>query len=250
MAINFSYNLADFVIRAYAKVMLRMDIQLHNPLPAGPRIFVANHPSAMDPFLIHALIPGQVSVLITKSAFDVPVFGAFIRRTGQIPVVGLGDKALEEACQVLKEGGSVALFPEGTFSPREGGFQRPRTGAARLALMSGASVVPLGIHLLRERSLTIRSVIKGKSTVGYWYLYGPYHVTIGHAMQFAGDVNDRRQLQAVASTIMTSIQALAVESQGRVRKTRLVQAPACPKSILPDRDGTPVPVFVGTGQGC
>jgi 1-acyl-sn-glycerol-3-phosphate acyltransferase len=226
LSYNFSYTLADFVIRAYAKVMLRMDIQLHNPLPPGPRIFVANHPSAMDPFLIHALIPGQVSVLITKSAFDVPVFGAFIRKSGQIPVVGLGDRALEEACQVLKDGGSVAIFPEGTFSPREGGFQRPRTGAARLALMSGASVVPLGIHLLRERSLTIRSQIKGKNTEGYWYLYGPYHVTIGNAMQFEGDVADRKRLQEVAAVIMTRIQALASESQGRVRKPRLVQAPA------------------------
>jgi hypothetical protein len=45
-------------------------------------------------------------------------------------------------------------------------------------------------------------------------------------MQFEGDVADRKRLQEVAGVIMTRIQALAYESQGRVRKPRLVQAPA------------------------
>jgi len=226
LSFNFAYMLANFTVRAYAKFMLRMDVQVQETLPPGPKIFVANHPSAMDGFLIHACIPGHLRVLITKSAFDVPVFGPFIRRSGQIPVIGLGERALEEACQVLAQGGSVGIFPEGTDGSSESGLRRPRTGAARLALMSGAPVIPLGIHLLRERSLIIRSQIKGRNTQGYWYLRGPYHVTIGHAMRFEGDVADRRRLQEVAEAIMNRIQALAVESKGRMRKTRLIQAPA------------------------
>jgi len=209
------YSAGETVLRAYAKVMLRMNILVHDPPPPGPRIIVANHPTAIDPFLIHVLIPGRVSGLITKSAFDVPIFGAFLRKAGQIRLTGLGDKAIAEAFEVLEKGGTVALFPEGTYSPREGGFLPPRTGAARLALMSGAPVVPIGIHVRRERSLTLHARVKGKHVQGDWYFSGPCHVTIGKAMRFSGDPGDRRRLFAAAEEMMAGVRALAAESGER-----------------------------------
>jgi 1-acyl-sn-glycerol-3-phosphate acyltransferase len=226
MGRNLYYSIVSSCISIYAKLMLRVDVQWQAPLPAGPRIFAANHPSAIDGFIIHAMIPGEISTLITRNAFNVPLFGPLIRKTGQIPVVGLGEKAIEEAVQVLQRGGTVAIFPEGTYSPREGGFQRPRTGVARLALLTGAPVIPLGIHILQERSWTIRTKIKGQKTEGHWYFYGPYHVTVGKPLFFEGDANDLKRAREVAEIIMNHIQALAVESRGRVRKRRLAPAPA------------------------
>lgn len=226
MSRNLYYTIVSSLISLYARLMLRVDVKWEAPLPSGARILVANHPSAIDGFIIHAVIPGEISTLITKNAFNVPLFGPLIRRTGQIPVAGLGEKAIEEAIQVLQRGGTVAIFPEGTYSPREGGFQRPRTGAARLALLTGAPVVPMGIHILQERSWTIRTKIKGQKTEGHWYLHGPYHVTVGKALYFDGDANDVKRVREVTQTIMSHIQTLAGESRGRLHRRRLVQAPA------------------------
>ncbi|MEZ0395080.1 MAG: lysophospholipid acyltransferase family protein [Anaerolineales bacterium] len=226
MARNLYYSFVSTCISIYAKIMLRVDVQWQTTPPPGPRIFAANHPSGIDGFIIHAIIPGEVSTLITKSAFAIPLFGPLIRKTGQIPVVGLGEKAMEEALDVLQRGGTVAIFPEGTYSPREGGFRRPRTGVARLALMTGAPVIPLGIHVPQERILTIRSKIKGVKTEGYWYLYGPYHVTIGKPLYFDGDAGDMQRVRDVTQTVMHHIESLVAESRRRARKRRLVQAPA------------------------
>lgn len=226
MSRNLYYSIVSSCISLYAKLMLRVDVEWQAPLPPGPRILAANHPSAIDGFIIHAIIPGEISTLITKNAFNVPLFGPLIRKTGQIPVVGLGEKAIEEALQVLQRGGTVAIFPEGTYSPREGGFQRPRTGVARLALRTGAPVVPLGIHILQEHCWTIRTKIKGQKTEGHWYLYGPYHVTVGKPIYFEGDANDVKRVREVTQTVMSHIEVLARESRGRVRRRRLAQAPA------------------------
>lgn len=226
MGCNLYYSFVSTCISIYAKIMLRVDVQWQADLPPGPRIFAANHPSAIDGFIIHAIIPGEVSTLITRNAFNIPLFGPLIRKTGQIPVIGLGEKAMEEALEVLHRGGTVAIFPEGTYSPREGGFQRPRTGVARLALMTGAPVIPMGIHILQERNLTIRTKIKGAQSEGHWYLYGPYHVTVGKPLYFEGDFNDMKRVREVTQAVMTHIGALAAESSQRARKRRLVQAPA------------------------
>ncbi|MBN2388708.1 MAG: 1-acyl-sn-glycerol-3-phosphate acyltransferase [Anaerolineales bacterium] len=226
MTNNPYYNLICLSIRVYARLMLRMNVRQHEELPGGPKLFVANHPSAMDPFLIHILTGDHVSVLITASAFEVPIFGPYITRTGQIPVVtGQGPAALEAAEKALREGRSIGIFPEGTFSP-DGGFHRPRTGAARLALRTGIPVVPIGIHLLRERSWTIRSKVSGKAIEGHWYLHGPYNVTIGQPLAYQGDVEDRERVHEVAENMMTHIRRLALESRQRMEKPRLVQAVA------------------------
>ena len=210
---NLIYEAARRFIQAYARLMLRLDIHKHADLPAGPALFAANHPSATDPFLIHLL--GRMSVLITANAFAFPIFGAILRGGGQIAVEPGGD-ALEQAAGLLRSGRSVGIFPEGTFSPQTGGFGQPRSGAARLALATGVPVVPVGIHLPRERSLRIASTLTGRQTVGYWYLHGPYALTVGQPLRFSGDPEDRGRVTAATQTIMERIQSLARESEYRM----------------------------------
>lgn len=215
------YKLGRIFIRIFAFVMLRMEIRRHADLPAGPKIFVANHPSATDPFLIHLVSSQPMSVLISANAFAVPVFGFFLRKMKQIPVAhGQGNLAMEDAHRLLKAGGSVTIFPEGDFSPQEGGFRPPRTGAARLALSTGAPIIPVGIHLPRERSTCIRSNISGRPTVGYWYLRGPYQITVGRPVKFEGNAEDRENVQTVSCKIMEYIRLLAQESEKRMARQR------------------------------
>ena len=52
---NFFYKVARGLIRMYSRMMLNMDIHWHGEVPIGPKIFIANHPSATDPFVLHLL---------------------------------------------------------------------------------------------------------------------------------------------------------------------------------------------------
>lgn len=216
---NYIYEMIMASVRLYSSLFFRMDVHWHDRPPSGPKLYVANHPSASDPFLIHLLSERHLAVLLSTNAYRFPVLGFFVRNAGQIEVVpGNGEHILEQSKERLEAGCSVAIFPEGTFSPQQGGYQEPRSGAARLALSTGVPVVPVGIHLLRERLVTLSSRVKGKSTVGYWYLRGPYSVTVGKPMQFEGNPDDKAQIHAVTKSMMQRIQALAQESQQRMQE--------------------------------
>jgi len=210
------YELGRAIVSAYSRLLLNLDVHWHEAyLPEGPKLFVANHPSATDPFIISLL--ARMSVMVSANAFSFPLFGRYIRHIGQIPVLpGQGENALENACRRLRSGHSVGIFPEGNFSPQAGGFHEPHTGAARLALTTGVPVVPIGIYLPRERSIQIRSSLTGKPTVGYWYLRGPYGVTVGRPMCFEGNPQDKEQVRAISQRLMQGIRSLAQESEQRV----------------------------------
>jgi 1-acyl-sn-glycerol-3-phosphate acyltransferase len=215
----FLYITSLALVRFFALVMLRFDVRLHGTLPSGPMIFVANHPSATDPFLIHMITRQQMNVMITAKAFKVPVFGWFLQKVQEIPVpLTQGSAALEQARRHIDQGRSVAIFIEGHISPLEGGFLPPRSGAARLALSTGVPVVPVGIFLHRERCHNIRSRITGGiPSEARWYLRGPYAVTVGQPTQFEGDVEDHDHVDRVSETIMDKIRALAHESEKRIQ---------------------------------
>jgi 1-acyl-sn-glycerol-3-phosphate acyltransferase len=144
------YGLSRLVINSYARLMLKMDVHWQGELPEGPVLFAANHPSTTDPILIHLLTTKLMSVMINSKVFSIPVLGTFMRTMKQISVIpGKGEEVLEEAHQALTIGRSVAIFPEGLISPKDG-FHSPRSGVARLALKSGVPVLPLGIYLADE----------------------------------------------------------------------------------------------------
>jgi 1-acyl-sn-glycerol-3-phosphate acyltransferase len=123
---------------------------------------------------------------------------------------------LEQARQTLKAGRSVTIFPEGLISPAGGGFNPPRSGVGRLALSSGVPVIPIGIYLSDKGCHRIPTTFDGEPDIVTWYLHGPYAITIGKALHFRGDANDRDFVKKVTETIMQSIRALALDSQKRI----------------------------------
>ena len=210
------YNFSRPVVKTYTGTMLNMDILWHSPLPAGAKIIAANHPSTTDPFYVAAMANHQVFILINEKLFKVPLFGKYLRRSGHIPVVpGSGKAAMDEALQRLANNETIVIFPEGNLSPRAGGFGDPRTGAARLALLSGAPIIPVGIHLMREKVHSIITHIEGKEEEGRWYFHGPYHLTVGRSIVFRGDVDDHNHVRQISKTIMSHIRELAFQSQDR-----------------------------------
>jgi 1-acyl-sn-glycerol-3-phosphate acyltransferase len=211
------YGIGRALVRLYAQTMLELDVKGPAALPAGAKIIAANHPSTTDPFLLLALAGEPVSILIHDTLFRVPVFGRYLQQTGHIRVVpGEGGAACEQARQLLLAGRTVVVFPEGDISPPAGGFHPPHTGVARLALGTGAPVIPVGIHLLRERIRLVPTTVEGKPDVARWYLRGPYTVTVGEPLYLAGEVTDRASVRRAAERVMQHVVALAQESARRI----------------------------------
>ncbi len=212
------YWLSRPVIGTYTGTMLKMDVKKHCEMPNGPKIIAANHPTTTDPFFVAAMVKEQTYILINNLLFQVPVLGEYLRRSGHIPVIaGGGQAAIDAALAHLKAGHNIMIFPEGALSPSEGGFLRSRSGVARLAIESGAPVVPVGISLVREKVHSIRSVVQGKEEYGRWYIQGPYHMTVGKPVQYHGDVSDHAYVKRVADHVMHLIIELAYESENRLK---------------------------------
>jgi 1-acyl-sn-glycerol-3-phosphate acyltransferase len=213
------YGAGRTLIGLYSRLMLDLDVQWTAELPSGPKIVAINHPTTSDPFVILPVFPEPVRVLIIASCFGLPLFGEYLRAAGHIPVlVKDGRAALDEARRRLDNGETVGIFPEGVLSPAVG-LGRPRTGAARLAIATGAPVLPVGVALLRERAVVVPTTITptGASGVAKWYLRGPYAITVGAPVTYAGDAADRERVVAVSADIMRRIDDLARESDLRVQ---------------------------------
>lgn len=119
-------------------------------LPEGPCLLVANHVSVFDPFtLIHFLVDNGVwpCVLAKESLWRYPVVGWVMRQVRAVPVHRESDRAggaLVEAEAALAAGHAVLMYPEGTTTQDPQGWpMRAKTGAARLALRTRATVVPV-----------------------------------------------------------------------------------------------------------
>lgn len=117
---------------------------------SGGVIIVANHASHFDPLVVAHYIYGAgrwPQFLGKASLWRVPVMGPFLRKVRQIPVErGSVEavKSLDALIEALNNDGVVVIYPEGTTTrdpllwPMRG-----KTGAARLALVTGAPVVPV-----------------------------------------------------------------------------------------------------------
>ncbi len=122
-------------------------------VPSGPAIIAANHLSFSDSLFLPLMVPGQL-VFIGKDDYFVRkgikgrLMAAFFRGVGTIPVDRRGGSqasdALGTALRVLDEGRLFGIYPEGTRSP-DGRLYRGKTGVARLAVESGAPVVPVAL---------------------------------------------------------------------------------------------------------
>ena len=92
----------------------------------------------------------------------------------------------------------------------------PRTGAALLALLIGAVIIPVGIHLQRENIHTYDTRMHPDDELIRWYWRGPYAMTVGQPLRLEGDDEDRDGVHAASERIMQSIRNLAGQSERRI----------------------------------
>ena len=175
-------------------------------LRTGPLLVVANHLSWFDPILFYIIFPRRLWFFTKKEVFDWPVAGWICSMTGQIPVHrGEGDRAaIEKALAYLKEGRALVIFPEGTVERQEKVIAA-HTGAAMLALRSGATILPLA-HTGTRRVFHLRGGLLPHVNVKIGEPYAPI-LTEG--------VTRKAGLQAITREVMLRIaEMLPPEQRG------------------------------------
>ncbi|WP_296665926.1 1-acyl-sn-glycerol-3-phosphate acyltransferase [Demequina sp.] len=129
--------------RFLARGLWRTEVRGRDNVPAGrAAIVVCNHVGLIDGPVVHGVIPRGSHFLIRTGMMTGPL-GVILRAAQQIEVDGSGREALARGLAVLRRGGVVGVFPEGTRGV--GTAEEVHGGAAWLAVQSGAPVVPTAI---------------------------------------------------------------------------------------------------------
>ena len=159
------YRLTYAILKPALIAYLRLTRTGMETIPReGAVLIVANHRSFLDPFLIGTLLRAgrPLNFMGKGELFARPRAGWYVSRCGCFPVRrGESDpEALETARRVLEGGGALVVFPEGTRL-RSGGLGEPKRGAFRLAIQTGATVVPvcvIGAENVRRAKVVVRPV--------------------------------------------------------------------------------------------
>jgi len=141
------YWLSRAVLEPFFLLYLRMSRSGREHIPReGAVIIAANHRSFLDPFVIGTLVGRPVYFVAKAELFKRRLPAWWLSSLGAFPVDrGNGDRdAMETARRILERGDVVVIFPEGTRT-RPGGLGRPKRGVGRLALETGAPIVPVAL---------------------------------------------------------------------------------------------------------
>jgi glycerol-3-phosphate dehydrogenase (NAD(P)+) len=155
------YWVAHAVLKPSLHLFFRLRRTGHRHIPRGPVILAANHRSFLDPFIIACCLPRPIYFMAKRELFRNRLQGWLLNCLGAFPVRrGDADEdSVETARQLLARGKTVVVFPEGTRH-RTGSLGRPRRGVGRLALETGAPVVPIALKGTERarKGLVIRPV--------------------------------------------------------------------------------------------
>jgi 1-acyl-sn-glycerol-3-phosphate acyltransferase len=205
------YRTLELTVAPALRALYRPDVTGRGHVPfAGPVIFAANHVSFADEIFTPLAARRQIVYFAKAEYFTSPgvrgrAMAAFFHGLGQVPVAR-GDTrsaaaVIEIGVEVLGEGRALGIYPEGTRSP-DGRLYKFRTGVARLALRSGAPVVPVGIVGTRE----IQPPGQRR-----WHL-GSVGIHFGTPLDFSGravDERSSRALREVTETVRRAVQELS-----------------------------------------
>jgi 1-acyl-sn-glycerol-3-phosphate acyltransferase len=141
------YWVARALMQPFFHLYFRLSrIGLENVPTSGPVIFASNHRSFLDPFIIGVLSRRPIYYVAKSEIFKNPLVAWFVSSLGAFPVRrGAGDPdMMATAKAILDRGDCLLIFPEGTRT-RPGSLGRPKRGVGRLALETGAPVVPVAL---------------------------------------------------------------------------------------------------------
>jgi 1-acyl-sn-glycerol-3-phosphate acyltransferase len=195
----------------------------------GPVIIASNHLSFSDSVFMPLVVPRKVTFMAKSEYFTSPGIKGLIKKLtfnalGQVPVDRSGGRrseaALKTGLRLLKEGQCLGIYPEGTRSP-DGKLYKGRTGLARMAIESGAPVVPVAMFNTAEIQPTGQIVPKVRRV----------EMVFGEPLYFSGDSSDLAFIRQVTDQIMNAIKDLSGQEYvdayaSDVKKTLIDEAKA------------------------
>jgi len=173
----------------------------------GPVIIASNHLSFSDSIFMPLVVSRKVTFLAKSEYFTSPGLKGFIKKLtfialGQVPIDRSGGKRSEAALltglRLLKENHCLGIYPEGTRSP-DGRLYKGRTGIARMAIESGAPVVPVAMYNTAQIQPTGQIVPKVRRV----------EMVFGEPMYFTGDSTDLDVLREATNKLMEKIAELS-----------------------------------------
>ena len=180
---------------------------LRNVPQSGPVIIASNHLSFSDSIFMPLVVPRKVTFLAKSEYFTSPGIKGFIKKMtfialGQVPVDRSGGRRSEAALltglDLLADGACIGIYPEGTRSP-DGKLYKGRTGIARMAIESGAAIVPVAMFNTAEIQPTGQVVPKVQRV----------EMIFGEPLYYSGDTSDLKVLRQITDEIMEKIQKLS-----------------------------------------
>lgn len=201
---NLPYGALRAFLTPFLMLAFRPKVRGLRKVPVkGPVIIASNHLSFSDSIFMPLVVPRKVTFLAKSEYFTSPGPKGLLKKLtfmalGQVSVDRAGGRRSEAALltglQLLAEGACLGIYPEGTRSP-DGRLYKGRTGIARLAIESGAPVVPVAMSNTDKIQPTGK-VIPHVKRVG---------MIFGEPMYFDGDSTDMQHLRDVTDQIMNSI---------------------------------------------
>lgn len=235
---NWAFRTAVNLVRPLAVLLLKRDWRGQEHLPQTQGfIAVSNHVSYVDPLTFgHYLYNnGHPPRFLAKhTLFDAPIIGRLLKSGDQIPVYRGTTKAKESlnyAQEVIERGDMIAMFPEGTLTrDPEMWPMVARTGAARLALETGAPVIPVaqwGAHRVLPPYSKKISIFPRKPMV---VMAGP-PIDLD---KFRNKPLDTELLRAATDHIMATLTAMVAEIRGETPPERPFDMRTGPHIHRPD----------------
>jgi len=201
---------------------------------SGPAILASNHLAVIDSFILPLVLNRRIKFMgksdyFTGTGIKGRAVAGFMRGVGTVPVDrsgGKADGALKTGLKVLGKGDLFGIYPEGTRSP-DGRLYKGKVGVAKLALESGAPVIPVAM-IGTDKAQPIGQVMPKPVSIG---------VRFGEPLDFsryAGMENDRVVLRAITDEIMYALMDLSgqeyVDEYAATVKARIAAEKAKHKS--------------------
>lgn len=201
------YDMAIKVIKPAFTFSWRFHVRgLENVPATGGAIICANHTSVLDSFFLPAVLPRRITYVGKAEYMDDWKTKYLFPALGMIPIDRSGgnasERALAAAQGILEQGELFGIYPEGTRS-RSGQLYRGHTGPARLALRTGAPIIPVGIRGSREVMAPEAKVPKP---------FRPVSLSFGApitASRYRDRTTDRLVLRQMIDEVMYSIRELS-----------------------------------------
>lgn len=205
---NLPYGLLRAFLTPFLMVLFRPKVSgLRNVPVTGPVILASNHLSFSDSVFMPLVVPRKVTFLAKSEYFTAPGPKGLLKKLtfialGQVPVDRSGGRRSEAALitglKVLSDGNCLGIYPEGTRSP-DGRLYKGRTGLVRLALESGAPIIPVAMFdtdKIQPTGKVIPKIMRVK-------------MIFGEPIYFKGDSTNLQLLRDLTDELMRKIQELS-----------------------------------------